>query len=94
MIEGIVPVTTTNPVFDAAPPAPHLPTDRMRRASAYTASLNQPEDRTMKQWKARIKLANGNQQVVYVQANSQLNAKYMLEAQYGKGSIIGVPTPA
>lgn len=48
----------------------------------------------MKQWKARIKLANGNQQVVYVQANSQLNAKYMLEAQYGKGSIIGVPTPA
>jgi len=48
----------------------------------------------MKQWKARIKLENGSQQVVYVYADSQLNARYMIEAQYGKGSIIGVPTPA
>jgi len=48
----------------------------------------------MRQWKARIKLANGNQQVIHVHADSQLNAKYMIEAQFGKGSIIGVPTPA
>jgi len=48
----------------------------------------------MKQWKATIKLANGSQQVVYVTADDGLKAKYMLEAQYGKGSIIGIPTPA
>jgi len=48
----------------------------------------------MKQWKARIKLPNGMQQVVYVQADNQLAAKQMIEAQYGQGSIIGVPTPA
>jgi hypothetical protein len=48
----------------------------------------------MKEWKARIKLPNGSQQVIYVQADNQSNAKQMIEAQYGKGSIIGVPTPA
>lgn len=48
----------------------------------------------MKQWKARIKLANGMQQTVYVYADSQLAARYMIEAQYGTGSIIGIPTPA
>lgn len=48
----------------------------------------------MEQWKARIRLANGSQQVIHVQADNQMNAKYMIEAQYGQGSIIGIPTPA
>mgnify|MGYP001059936196 CR=1 FL=1 len=48
----------------------------------------------MTQYKARIRLPNGSQQVVYVTADDGLKAKYLIEAQYGKGSIIGIPTPA
>jgi hypothetical protein len=39
-------------------------------------------------WYATIRLPNGNQQRVTVQADSQINARQMIEAQYGKGSII------
>jgi hypothetical protein len=39
-------------------------------------------------WKAVIRLANGNQQEVRVQADSQINAKQLIEAQYGRGSIL------
>ena len=39
-------------------------------------------------WKATIRLPNGNQQEVQVQADSQINAKQMIEAQYGRGSIL------
>jgi hypothetical protein len=41
-----------------------------------------------KTYKARVKLANGNTQIVEVQADNGLNAKAMLEAQYGKGSVL------
>jgi hypothetical protein len=39
-------------------------------------------------WKAIIRLKNGNQQEVRVMADSQLNARLMIEAQYGRGSIL------
>ena len=41
-------------------------------------------------WKATIRLPNGNQQEVRVQADSQINAQAMIEAQYGRGSILFV----
>ena len=44
-------------------------------------------------YEARVKLPGGGQEVVRVQASNQVNAKKMLEAQYGKGSLIGSPTP-
>jgi hypothetical protein len=42
-------------------------------------------------YKARIRLSTGNHQEVRVQADSLSNAKALLEAQYGKGSIVGGP---
>ena len=39
-------------------------------------------------WKATIRLSNGNQQEVRVMADSQANARAMVEAQYGRGSIL------
>ena len=42
-------------------------------------------------WYAIIRLANGNQQRVTVPADSQINARLMIEAQYGRGSIISGP---
>jgi len=39
-------------------------------------------------WKAVVRLPNGNQQEVRVMADSQINARQMIEAQYGRGSII------
>jgi hypothetical protein len=39
-------------------------------------------------WKATIRLPNGNQQEVRVMADSQINARQMIEAQYGRGSIL------
>jgi hypothetical protein len=39
-------------------------------------------------WKAVIRLKNGNQQEVRVMADSQLNARLMIEAQYGRGSVL------
>lgn len=45
-----------------------------------------------KTYKAKVKLPNGSAQDVTVQADSQSNAKSMLEAQYGKGSIISFPS--
>jgi hypothetical protein len=43
-------------------------------------------------YKARVKLPNGSSQNVTVQADSASNAKSMLEAQYGKGSVLSTPT--
>jgi hypothetical protein len=45
-----------------------------------------------KTYEARVKLQNGSVQKVTVQADSPFNAKAMLEAQYGKGSIFSFPT--
>jgi hypothetical protein len=42
-------------------------------------------------FKATVKLPNGLHQEVFVQADSQSNAKAMLEAQYGRGSILAGP---
>jgi hypothetical protein len=42
-------------------------------------------------WYAIIRLANRNQQKVTVRADNQINARLMIEAQYGKGSIISGP---
>jgi hypothetical protein len=39
-------------------------------------------------WKATICLSNGNQQEVQVQANSQINARQMIESKFGRGSIL------
>jgi hypothetical protein len=39
-------------------------------------------------WKATIRLPNGNQQEVRVEANSQINARQMIESQYGRGFIL------
>jgi len=41
-------------------------------------------------YKARVRLPNGQSQEVTVQADSQSNAKAMLEAQYGKQNILTV----
>lgn len=45
-------------------------------------------------YKARIRLSNGNHQEVRVEADSPNNAKALIEAQYGKGSIVSDPTTA
>jgi hypothetical protein len=42
-------------------------------------------------WYAIIRLANGNQQRVTVHADNQFNARLMIEAQFGSGSIISGP---
>jgi hypothetical protein len=42
-------------------------------------------------WYAIIRLANGNQQRVTVRADNQINARLMVEAQFGTGSIISGP---
>jgi hypothetical protein len=39
-------------------------------------------------WKATIRLPNGNQQEVCVMADSQANARVMIESQFGRGSIL------
>ncbi len=40
------------------------------------------------EWTAIVRLANGNQQEVRVMADSQINARQVIEAQYGRGSIL------
>jgi len=42
-------------------------------------------------WKAIIRLPNGFHQEIHIQADSQSNAKAILEAQFGKGSILSGP---
>ena len=42
-------------------------------------------------WKAVVRLSNGFHQEVRIQADSQSNAKAMLEAQYGTGSVLSGP---
>ncbi len=45
----------------------------------------------LRAFEATIRLSNGNNQKVTVQAESPQNAKAMIEAQYGRGSIISGP---
>ena len=47
----------------------------------------------IKTFKAIVKLSGGSQQKVTVQADDSSKAKKMLEAQYGKGSVLGIPSP-
>jgi hypothetical protein len=42
-------------------------------------------------WKAVVRLSNGSHQEVHIQADNQGNAKAILEAQFGKGSILSGP---
>jgi hypothetical protein len=42
-------------------------------------------------WEATIRLPNGNQQRVRVQADTQWNARQMLELQYGLNCILFGP---
>jgi hypothetical protein len=42
-------------------------------------------------WYATIRLANGNQQRVTVFADNYFNARMMIEAQFGRGSILFGP---
>jgi hypothetical protein len=42
-------------------------------------------------WYATIRLANGNQQRVTVLADNYFNARLMIEAQFGSGSILFGP---
>ena len=45
----------------------------------------------MLSWYAILRLENGNQQRVDVHADNQTNARLMIEAQFGAGSIISGP---
>lgn len=47
----------------------------------------------MKKFKARVRV-NGNQIEVRIEARNQSEAKALLEAQYGKGSITFGPVEA
>lgn len=42
-------------------------------------------------YKAMVRLSDGQMQEVTVQADNSFNATAMLEAQYGRGSVFGVP---
>jgi len=42
-------------------------------------------------WYAIIRLENGNQQRIDVRADNQTNARLMIQAQFGAGSIISGP---
>ena len=42
-------------------------------------------------WKAVVRLSNGFHQEVRIQADGQSNAKAILEAQYGRDSILSGP---
>jgi len=42
-------------------------------------------------WKAVVRLPNGFHQEIHIQADSQSNARAILETQYGKGSIPSGP---
>ena len=54
-------------------------------------ATNQQEDWMSPAWYALIKLSNGNQQRVEVVADTQANARLMIEAQYGRNVIISGP---
>ena len=43
-------------------------------------------------WRATIRLPNGNQQEVRIQADSYWNARQMVEVQYGKQNLLFGPT--
>ena len=51
----------------------------------------QQEDWMAVTWWAIIRLPNGNQQRIEVLADQQINARLMIESQYGHGSIISGP---
>jgi hypothetical protein len=40
------------------------------------------------QWKATVRLPNGNQQEVRVMADTQLNAQQVIQTQFGRSSIL------
>ncbi|MBN9048797.1 MAG: hypothetical protein J0H78_04995 [Rhizobiales bacterium] len=44
-----------------------------------------------KTYETKIKLPNGTIQTVTVQADTSTNARWMLEAQYGKGCLLSSP---
>jgi hypothetical protein len=41
-------------------------------------------------WKARTRFSNGSSQEGVIEADNYFNAKAMLEAQYGAGSVISL----
>ena len=45
----------------------------------------------MRTWSAKVRLSNGGFQEVHVQADTYFNAIAIIEAQYGRGSIIFGP---
>jgi hypothetical protein len=47
----------------------------------------------VKKFKARVKVASGNRTEVRIEAASTTDARKLLEAQYGKGSVVGAPQP-
>lgn len=44
----------------------------------------------MKKWKAKVRVS-GRTTEVFIDAKSTADAKALLEAQYGKGCVMGVP---
>jgi hypothetical protein len=42
-------------------------------------------------WHVMIRVANGNQQRVTIRADNWMNARLMIQAQFGGGSIISGP---
>ena len=49
---------------------------------------------TTNTYQATVRLSNSSHQKIRVQADSQVNARAMIEAQYGKGSIVSGPFKA
>ena len=45
----------------------------------------------MRTWKTNVRLPNGSHQDVFVQADCWSNARAMIEALYGRGSIFSGP---
>jgi hypothetical protein len=49
------------------------------------------EEKIMRTWKTNVRLPNGSHQDVFVQADCWSNARAMIEALYGRGSIFSGP---
>jgi hypothetical protein len=65
--------------------------DVLRRRPAGSFHKLKQEYQMPLRFSALIKLKNGNQQRVEIVANTWLNARMMIESQYGKGVIISGP---
>ena len=61
----------------------------LRNTVAANRARRKGHHMATKTYEGTIRLPNGNSQKVTVQADSPANARAMLEAQYGKGVLVG-----